>query len=100
MPFLSRPSWQLLAGVFAALLFFIAPHHRVAGQALDPVETEGQPLANNVTRLLQAMEVLGTPMAADKVKALQEAIKARDAKKLQQLLDPRVLLVVTLNPEA
>lgn len=100
MTFPSRSLGQLLAGVCIVLLALVVLDRRATGQAVEPVETEGQPLANNVTRLLQALKVLGTPMAAEKVKALQEAVKARDAKKLQQLLDPHAIVIVTLNPEA
>jgi hypothetical protein len=64
------------------------------------VEVEGQPLAANANRLLQALEFLGAPLAADTTKALQAAIMAKDARKIQELLDPNVLVVVTLNPES
>src|SRR4051812_28327200 len=56
-------------------------------QTIEPVDVEGQPLAANVTRILQALELLGSPLAADTVTTLQKAIEARDARKLQQLLD-------------
>src|SRR5207248_1358379 len=51
-------------------------------------------------RLLQALEFLGTPLPAEKIKAVQAAIKTRDAVKLQELLDPHVLIVVNVNPES
>ena len=35
-------------------------------QDLKPVEVEGQPLAANATRLLQALDFLGSPLAADR----------------------------------
>ncbi len=64
------------------------------------VETvEGQPLAANVTRLIQAMEYLGTPLPRQAVDALADAGKQRDAVQLQELLDERVAFVVSLNPE-
>jgi hypothetical protein len=69
-------------------------------QNLEPVDVEGQPLAGNVDRLLKALDVVGSPLPADKNASLQEAIKRRDATKLQQLLDPQVLVVVTINPES
>jgi hypothetical protein len=66
--------------------------------AQEPVEVEGQPLAANVERLAEALEVLGTPLPA----GLRDALKAagRDGRKIQQALDPRVLLVVSINPES
>src|SRR5437660_115416 len=69
-------------------------------QKLETVEVEGQPLAANVKRLVDAFEYLGSPLPADTAVALKAAAKARDARKLQQLLDPLVLLVVSLNPES
>ncbi|MBL8794423.1 MAG: CehA/McbA family metallohydrolase, partial [Planctomycetia bacterium] len=66
----------------------------------DPVAVEGQPLGANVNRLLQALDFLGAPLPKEKTEALQAAIKERDAKKLQQLLDPHVLTVVNINPES
>ena len=69
-------------------------------QKLETVEVEGQPLAANVKRLVEAFEYLGSPLPADTAVALKAAANDCDAKKLQQLLDPKVLLVVSLNPEA
>src|SRR5262249_29540547 len=65
----------------------------------DPVPVEGQPLAANVTRVIQALDSLGAPLPADLARQLKEAGDARDARRLQELLDPQVLLVVTINPE-
>jgi hypothetical protein len=65
------------------------------------VDVEGQPLAANVNRLLQALDFLGTPLPKEKkTAALHKAVKARDAAKIQELLDPHVLVMVTLNPES
>jgi hypothetical protein len=69
-------------------------------QKLDPVEVEGQPLAANAQRLLDALQFLGAPLPAQTAGPLQAAIKARDAGKIQELLDPQVLVVVSLNPES
>ncbi len=66
---------------------------------LEPVEVEGQPLASNVQRLVQALEFLGAPLPIEMTNALQAAGRARDAHKIQQLLDRQVLFVVRLNPE-
>jgi hypothetical protein len=71
----------------------------VRGQKLDVVEVEGQPLAANVQRLLQALDYLGFPLATETA-PLQRAIKDRDASRIQKLLDPHVLVQVTLNPES
>jgi hypothetical protein len=68
-------------------------------QDLEPVEVEGQPLASNVRRLIEALEFLGFPLPIETSSALLDAGRARDARKIQQLLDQYVLFVVSLNPE-
>src|SRR5438132_6640123 len=72
----------------------------VRAQKLEIVEVDGQPLAANVKRLVEALQYLGAPMSDEVSAALKSAADARDAHKLQQLLDPHVLLVVSLNPES
>jgi hypothetical protein len=67
---------------------------------LEPVDVEAQPLAANIDRLAQALEYLGAPLPVDVRAASTRAGRARDARALQSLLDPRVLLVVHINPEA
>src|SRR5262249_32710711 len=65
----------------------------------EPVAVEGQPLAANVNRVLQALESLGSALPRETLEPLARAAKARDANQLQKLLDPHVLFVVSLNPE-
>ena len=65
-----------------------------------PVAVEGQPLAANVQRLTQALEFLGAPLSAALRAELSDAGRRRDANRLQELLDTRVLLVAHINPEA
>lgn len=86
----------ILAGV-AALLWQTGAFQ---AQALDPVDVEGQPLASNVTRLLETLAFVGHPLPADKTQALLAAAKEQDAVKLQQLLDAHALFLVHINPEA
>jgi len=76
---------------------------RVEGLALSEqgsARVEGQPLAANVQRLVDALDYLGAPLPGDLRTALQSAGRARDATRLQALLEPRVLLAVHINPEA
>src|SRR5215831_10843741 len=61
---------------------------------------EGQPLAANAKRLLEALNYLGAQLPAETQQAIQAAIKDRDATKIQELLDPHVLFLVNLNPES
>jgi hypothetical protein len=73
-------------------------------QSQDTVEfrvpVEGQPLAANITRVLQALQFLGAPLPGDVAKELEDAGQTHDADRLQKLLDPHVLWVVTINPES
>ncbi len=71
-----------------------------ATATLPSVAVEAQPLAANVQRLDQALDSLGAPLPAELRAAIKRAGQARDARVLQELLDPRVLLVVQINPEA
>ncbi len=66
----------------------------------QPIDVEGQPLAENVLRLLRALDSLGQPLSDEQSKAITAAARKQDARKLQELLDPHVLLLVHLNPEA
>ena len=91
-----RSRWLSPALVAIAALQF----GLVAGaQELAVVQVEGQPLAANVRRLLQALDFLGAPLSAETQKAIQSACDEQDANKIQRLLDPHVLLAVQINPE-
>src|SRR5829696_2491306 len=72
--------------------------------AADPLpvvgDVEGQPLGQNADRVAKALEFLGTPLPADVASELSAAVTARDGKKVQQVLDARALLQVTINPES
>src|SRR5262245_25716669 len=69
-------------------------------QTLEPVDVEGQPLASNVTRLLETLTFVGQPLPHETTKSIQAAVQEQDAIKLQKLLDPHVLFVLNINPEA
>lgn len=60
---------------------------------------EPQPLGANLQRMVQAMEYLGSPLPKEVITALQKANRARDAEKLQTIIDPHVLLQIGINPE-
>jgi hypothetical protein len=85
---------RILTLTLAALL---ASSGIALGQTID---VEGQPLAGNAQRLLKALEFLGHPMSADQAKAIEKAASDQDAHAIQKLLDPHVMLLVHLNPEA
>lgn len=62
---------------------------------------DAQPLGALARRVFEATDFLGDPFGADKKKAFSEALASdKDAsEKIQAILDERVLLVVTVNPE-
>src|SRR4051812_25479662 len=60
---------------------------------------EGQPLAANVVRVIDALRLVGAPLNQNLETELARAARQREAKRLQELLDPQVLFVVSLNPE-
>ncbi|MDO8544641.1 MAG: hypothetical protein Q7S40_29720, partial [Opitutaceae bacterium] len=70
---------------------------------LPPVRhVELQPLVAQVTRLQDALDYLGAPLAAGEHAALAEAAKMSDAgratARIQEILDPHCLFGVLLNP--
>src|SRR5262249_13344533 len=88
--------------VFIALLYTIAAlpsSGRASELDLEPVDVPAQPLAANVGRLVEALKIVGAPMAGETAVALKQAGEAGDARLIQRRLDPHVLLVVELNPE-
>ncbi|MEW4528683.1 CehA/McbA family metallohydrolase [Maioricimonas sp. JC845] len=82
----------------ALLIGLLLPVDHAAAELNRPA-VEGQPLAANVRRLVQALDFLGTPLPDETTAQLQTAIKQRDAARLQTLLDDHVLLAVDINPE-
>lgn len=90
------------AAHFTALLLALGlsiAAHAVAAEPLPFIEVEGQPLAASAQRIEQALEFLGAPLAGDLQEQLRAAVAARDAQQLQELLDPRVVCAVSINPE-
>jgi hypothetical protein len=87
---------------FAVALILVAAPLAFAADApkLEITAVEGQPLAANVERLLQAFDFLGAKLPERTTTDLLAAVKERDPKKLQELLDPHVLVLVSLSPEA
>jgi hypothetical protein len=72
----------------------------LAGVALaaDP-PSDDTALAANVAAVTTALERLKAPLPVD-AKALQAAVAKADADRLEELLDPHVLLIVSVNPES
>src|SRR3954470_10026893 len=62
-------------------------------------DVDGQPLGANAQRLIQALEILGQPIPEETRDRILEAARKRDAEALQQVIDPQVLFIVSINPE-
>jgi hypothetical protein len=91
---------SLLIAGNATLRTLAAQENRpAAGDRPPKLDVEGQPLAANVSRLLDALDYLGSPFSTADRQPLTQAINNRDAQLLQQRLDDHVLLVVAINPE-
>lgn len=88
---------QFLLVAIQIFACWTSPRTHAADLPYEPVE--GQPLAANVGRLTEALEFLGQPLPASLTTKLGAARKERDAKEIQNLLDPQVVAVVSLNPE-
>jgi hypothetical protein len=76
----------------------------LVGFAVQPpvVEVEFQPFASQVRRVVETLDFLGEPLPAEVKAKVLEAINdpKGGVKSIQQLLDPHVLTVVTINPES
>jgi hypothetical protein len=67
-------------------------------------KVEFQPLAAQVARVLQALELVGEPLDAADAKEVQQLIQApasaKSAERLQRILDKHCLVGVHINPES
>ena len=84
-----------LMNIIFILLFLNTPL-----RAFEVVEVEGQPLAAQANRVVEALDFLGSPMDKNTLDGLKKACEMRDATKIQQILDPLTLVNININPEA
>jgi len=94
-----RSSWSRSAVAVVTALSF-AGAILTAAEPPEVLPVPAQPLAANVGRVLESLELLGAPMPAETTQALRAAIAAQDAAKLQLLIEPHVLCIVQINPES
>src|SRR4051812_19386878 len=66
----------------------------------EVVPVAGQPLAANVTRLVETLDFLAASLASDAKQSIAEAARKADADRLQQVLDEHALFIVEINPES
>ena len=84
--------------LIAVALFVVARPTLCQDLAVTPVD--GQPLAANVLRLIDALAYLGRPLPLATRDSLRDAASRRDADAIQRQLDPHVLLSVDINAES
>jgi hypothetical protein len=102
MPPLPRRFASAAAVAVAAAWTFTLSAEQQPVRAPDAVPL--QPLAQQVRRLETALQYLGEPLPAGDQQAINDAIAMPDQAaavgRLQQILDPRVLLTVHISPES
>ena len=76
----------------------------VSPRFVAAADVEFQPLAAQAVRVVEAMDHLGSPLAADDRKAVLDSAQGADARKgvaeIQRVLDRYCLLMVDINPES
>jgi hypothetical protein len=87
------------------LLFSVRPPHALAADALPLLsDVDFQPLAAQVKRVAQALDLLGSPLEKSQREALERACSATDPAAgvggIQEVLDPLCLAMVEINPES
>lgn len=100
--FPAPPAGTASTAMIILLCFVIVPGVAADGPGDAPiiVAVEGQPLAANVARVVESYQSLGSPFPDELSSRLKSAVQQRDARQLQELLDPQVLLTVHINPES
>jgi hypothetical protein len=88
-----------------SLACFFAIANQLWAQDMPLVsDVEIQPLAAHVERVMQALDVAGSPLSNAQQTALRAAIADENARgaieKIQTVLDPLCLVGVTINPES
>ena len=96
-------NWRLSGLIVGAI--FLGTVSPVCGQELPIVRgVEFQPLAAQVERIEQALELAGAPLSKEQHAALQAALGAKERaaaiENIQQVLDPLCLALVEINPES
>ena len=84
------------------LAALVSPAFSVAAELPIVSGVDAQPLAAQVRRLADALELNGAPLSADEKAALAAAANLSDADaasaKIQAVLDPHCLVAVNINP--
>ncbi|MEO6787834.1 MAG: hypothetical protein ABI318_17055, partial [Chthoniobacteraceae bacterium] len=92
---------MMRASVILRLVALFAASFLVTiARGLESVSADAQPLGANIERVMAAYDLLGAPLPEALQVPLRKTAQARDARAMQELLDPLVLLSVHVNPEA
>jgi hypothetical protein len=98
----SRILWLFLTGFSISGGVCLGPAQAADLPLVDTIEL--QPLVSATDRLLQTLEFIGTPLKAEDRQELQGILKEPNAKKvterIQKILDPYCLALVTINAES
>ena len=90
-----------LAGVLCVQLI---SHASAQEPAAYVAAVDRQPLEASIQRVVQALQIAGSPLSIEALKKLNELSQSNDdpmvVRELQQLLDPLCLMVVSINPES
>src|SRR5262245_54846242 len=81
------------------LMTFYTPLGLIASLWISAPPTDDEALAANVAAALKVLEQIKAPASID-AKELKTALAKPDVTRLQELLDPLVLLTVSINPES
>src|SRR2546423_3167608 len=90
--------------LFLALVSILLSHVPAYCADLPSVtNVDFQPFSAEIKRLIEALDLLGSPFSADEKTSLNQLLTSLDSKsaaaKLQSLLDPHCLFGVQINPE-
>ena len=88
-----------------AVCFVLAVSNPLFAQKLPIVRgVELQPLAAHAERVVQSLQLMGSPLAKDQQLALTKALSGANAEDaveaIQKILDPQCLVGVSINPES
>ena len=87
---------------FPVVATFLALADARSADRLESVRVDAQPISAQVRRLLEATGALGAALSPADREALVAAMKAPEvsvSEKVQEILDPKCLYVVHINPE-
>jgi hypothetical protein len=97
--------WRALLGIIAIGIVLASADAARTAEPLSVVSmVEQQPLVAGVKRVVQALELVGVPLADEQLAALEKAYSLSDAgeaaRAIQAVLDPLCLVGVNVNAES